>query len=124
MRKILNALILASLSIPAFASTPAGATPQQGSSLPSILMLVVFMVVFYFLLIRPQTKRAKEQRNLLNTLQKGDEVLTSSGICGTITSIDNNFIELEVAKGVIVKFQKQAIISLLPKIANAAIETK
>jgi preprotein translocase subunit YajC len=123
MKKILSTCLLAMISLPVFATAPASAAPQQGSSLPSILMLVVFMVVFYFLLIRPQMKRNKEQRQLVSTLQKGDEVLTSSGICGSITKVDNNFVELEIAKDVVVKFQKQAIVSLLPKISGGASET-
>lgn len=121
MKKFLNMSALSLVSLPVFASAPAA---QQGSSLPSLLMLVVFVVVFYFLLIRPQAKRAKEQRNLLNTLQKGDDVLTSGGACGTVVSLDNSFVELEIAKGVVVKFQKQAVVSLLPKLKNAAVETK
>lgn len=123
MTKFLSMIGLSVLSLPAFAATPAAA-PQQGSSLPSLVMLVVFVVVFYFLLIRPQSKRAKEQRNLLNTLQTGDEVLTTSGICGSVTKIDHNFVELEVAKGVVVKLQKQAIVSLLPKISTDAVDAK
>lgn len=119
MRKILSILSLSALSLPALASVPAAAAPQQSSSLPSILMLVVFMAVFYFLLIRPQTKRNKEQRQLVSSLQKGDEVLTTSGICGKIAKIENSFVELEIAKDVIVKFQKQSIISLLPKLSGA-----
>ena len=124
MTKFLGVIGLSVLSLPAFAAAPVAAAPQQGSSLPSLVMLVVFMVVFYFLLIRPQAKRTKDQRNLLNTLQKGDEVLTTSGMCGTVTKIDNNFVELEVAKDVTVKFQKQAIVSLLPKTSADIVNVK
>ncbi len=124
MKKALSVALLTLISLPVWAAAPAAGTTPQGSSLPSILMLVVFMVVFYFLLIRPQMKRNKDQRQLLNTLQKGDEVLTSSGICGTITKLDSNFIELEIAKDVNIKLQKQAIVSLLPKTASGNVEAK
>ncbi len=124
MTKFLSVIGLSGLSLPAFAAAPVAAVPQQGSSLPSLVMIVVFVLVFYFLLIRPQSKRAKDQRNLLNTLQKGDEVLTTSGICGTVAKIDNNFVELEVAKDVVVKLQKQAIVSLLPKMSSDVADVK
>lgn len=119
MKKLIT-LLLTSISASAFADTTAampvaGATAQQPSSMPTIIMLIVFVAIFYFLIFRPQMKRSKEQRQLISSIQKGDEVLTSSGICGTITNIDNNFVELEVSKGVVVKFQKEAIVSLLPK---------
>lgn len=94
-----------------------GMTPQptQGSSLPSLLMLVVFVLVFYFLLIRPQMKRSKEQRQLMGALEKGDEVVTASGMYGRVVKLDDTSLDLEIAEQVIVKMQKQSVVSLLPK---------
>jgi preprotein translocase subunit YajC len=88
---------------------------QQGSSLPSILMLVVFLAIFYFLLIRPQMRRTKEQRQLMSSLEKGDEVVTTSGIFGKVSKVEDTFIILTIANGVDVKIQKQAVASMLPK---------
>ena len=97
----------------ATATAPAMAAPP--SSLPSLAMLVVFVLIFYFLLIRPQMKRAKEQRQVMSSLEKGDEVITSSGLYGKIVNVDSSIVEVEVADKVVIKMQKQAIISLVPK---------
>ena len=93
----------------AAAGAPAG---SPGSSM--IFFLVIF-AVFYFLLIRPQQKRAKEHRNLVASLAKGDEIVTNGGVLGKITELNDNFITVEVADGVNVKVQRQAISSVLPK---------
>ena len=95
------------------AAVPAGA--QQGgllSMLPLFLILILFM---YFMIIRPQTKRAKDQKNLIGNLKKDDEVITSGGIAGTITKIGTDFICLNIAEGVSITIQKNAIISCIPK---------
>lgn len=91
------------------------AAPQQGGFLSVLPMLIIFIAVFYFLLIRPQSKRAKEQRNLLNSLAIGDEVLTSGGIVGRITKLRDNYIVLSIGKDMEMTFQKGAIVSILPK---------
>ena len=91
------------------------AAPQQGSFLSVLPMLVIFIAVFYFLLIRPQSKRAKEQRELLTGLAMGDEVLTSGGIVGRITKLRDSYIVLMIAKDIEMTFQKGAIVSVLPK---------
>ncbi len=116
MKKLITALMamLAGTSA-AFAD---GLTPQPtsaGSSLPSLLMLVVFVLVFYFLLIRPQMKRSKEQRQLISALTKGDEVVTVSGVYGRIVELEDTSVEVEIAENVVVKMQKQSVVSLLPK---------
>ena len=67
------------------------------------------------MLIRPQMKQAKEQRNMIAALQKGDEVITAGGITGKITKVDESFIGLEIANGVVISVQKQSIQTLLPK---------
>ena len=77
--------------------------------------MVLFGVVFYFLLIRPQSKRAKEHKTMLGSIQKGDEVVTNGGILGKVSKITDNFIVLTVADKVEMKFQKHAITATLPK---------
>jgi preprotein translocase subunit YajC len=69
----------------------------------------------YLLLIRPQQKRAKDHKNLLEVLKKGDEVVTNGGVIGKITAVDESFAEVEVASGVVVKLQKQGINQKMPK---------
>jgi preprotein translocase subunit YajC len=94
-------------------AAPAGA--QQGDPIMSLLPLVVIFVIFYFLLIRPQSKRAKEQKNMIASLAKGDEVVTNGGILGRINALDDNFVSLEVTNGVEIKVQRNAIGGLMPK---------
>jgi preprotein translocase subunit YajC len=77
--------------------------------------LVLLVIVFYFLLIRPQMKRNKEHKQLIASLAKGDEVITSGGITGRITTLGEAYVGVEVAPGVEVKVQKPAISSVLPK---------
>jgi preprotein translocase subunit YajC len=93
------------------------AAPPEGQPDPlmSFLPLVLIFVVFYFLLIRPQTKRAKEHKKMVEGLAKGDEVVTSGGLLGRITQVGENFVQLKVAEGVEVKIQKQAVSTLMPK---------
>lgn len=93
-------------------ATPAAAQP---SLMAQMLPLVLLLVVFYFLLIRPQMKRAKEHRNMLGALAKGDEVVTSGGVIGKIREIGENLIVVEIADKVEIRVQKQAITSVLPK---------
>ena len=80
-----------------------------------LLFFVVLILVFYFLLIRPQSKRAKEHKKMIEALAKGDEVVTSGGLLGKIRDIGESFVSVEVATGVEVKVQKHAIASLMPK---------
>jgi preprotein translocase subunit YajC len=89
-----------------------GAAPNP---LISFLPLVILFGIFYFMLIRPQMKRAKEQRAMIAALAKGDEVLTNGGVLGRIEDIADQFVTLEIAPNVIVKLQKQAISAVLPK---------
>jgi preprotein translocase subunit YajC len=99
----------------ALADTPA-APAHGGQSLMSLVwMLAAFMIVFYFLLLRPQTKRAKEQRKLIEGLTKGDEVVTSGGMTGKIVKVTDSFIVLNVADNVDLTLQKMAVITVLPK---------
>ena len=90
----------------------APAAPNQ-YALP--LMMVAFFVVFYFLLFRPQQKRAKEHQNLISKLATGDEVVTSGGLLGKVTDVGDTFVTLEIADGVRIKVQKVQITQLMPK---------
>jgi preprotein translocase subunit YajC len=88
---------------------------QAGSPWQSIIMLVVFGLIFYFMLIRPQSKRAKEHKGMVEALQKGDEVATNGGILGKITKVGESFITIKVAENVEINIQKHAVSSALPK---------
>ncbi len=96
----------------AYAQAAGGAQP---SALTSLLPLVLIFVVFYFLLIRPQTKRAKEHKAMVAALGTGDEVVTSGGMLGRITEVGDQFLTVEVAEGVRVKVQRHTVTSVLPK---------
>jgi preprotein translocase subunit YajC len=89
------------------------ASPQGG--LLSFLPLIVIFIVFYFLLIRPQTKRAKEHRQLVEKLAVGDEVVSNGGLLGKITHVGDSFVTLELADNVKIKLQKHAVASVVPK---------
>lgn len=79
------------------------------------VFLIGFLVIFYLMIWRPQAKRAKEHKNLLSGLQKGDEVVTSGGIAGKVTKVADDFVVIEVSDNVELKFQKGAIAATLPK---------
>jgi preprotein translocase subunit YajC len=89
--------------------------PGADAGLLNIGMLVLMLVVFYFILIRPQMKRAKDQKAMIDALEKGNEVVTAGGIVGKITKIADGYVTLEVAPNVEMTFQKQAVQTLLPK---------
>ena len=91
----------------------AGAT--TGSDLMSFLPLIVIFVLFFFMIIRPQMKAAKAQREMITALQKGDEVVTSGGIVGKVTKVTESFVSLEIAANTEITVQKQAVQSALPK---------
>ena len=78
-------------------------------------MMVVFVVIFYFLLIRPQQKKAKEHQALISKISTGDEVVTTGGILGKVTEVGDSFVTIEVAEGVQIKVQKFQVGSLMPK---------
>ena len=98
-----------------------GAWAQQGApagaeaGFASLVPLILIFVIFYFLLLRPQMKRAKEHKQMVSALAKGDEVVTNGGLLGRVTKLDENFLTIEIAEGVQVKVQRNAIASLLPK---------
>lgn len=97
------------------AGAPAAGAAQQPGGLASLIPLIIIFVVFYFLLIRPQSKRAKEHRNMVSALQKGDEVTTNGGVLGRITETDDAFVTIEIADNVEVRVQRHAIHALMPK---------
>ena len=101
-----------------FFITPAWAQAAPGTTagtLGTILPLVLIFVVFYFLLIRPQTKRAKEHREMVAKLAAGDEVVTTGGILGRITEVGESFVTLQVSGGVTIQVQKFQVAQLMPK---------
>jgi len=89
------------------------AAPQGG--LLSFLPLIIIFVVFYFLLIRPQMKRAKEHKALVANLANGDEVVTNGGLLGRVTHVGDSFVTVELAENVSIKLQKHAVASVMPK---------
>jgi preprotein translocase subunit YajC len=91
------------------------APAQQPDPFMSFLPLILIFVVFYFLLIRPQMKRAKEQRKMIEALAKGDEVVTGGGMLGKVTKVGDQYISLEIADGVVTHVQKSTVQTLLPK---------
>ncbi|MDY0022629.1 preprotein translocase subunit YajC [Arenimonas caeni] len=97
------------------AAAQAAGGPAPASPLMSLLPLIVLFVVFWFLLLRPQMKKAKEHRELVAKLQKGDEVLTNGGIAGRIEDLGESFVTVEVADKVSIKVQRGAITAVLPK---------
>ena len=86
-----------------------------GGGLAQFLPLILIFAVFYFLLIRPQMKRAKEHKNLVANLSKGDEVVTNGGLLGKISDLNDSFVTLELAEGVQIKLQRHAVASVMPK---------
>lgn len=97
----------------AWAQTPAASDPTGG--LMGMLPILLMFVVLYFLMIRPQQKKAKEHKALLEALGKGDEVVTQSGMVGRITKVSEDFVTVEIAANVEVQMQKPSIVVVLPK---------
>ncbi|MDR0564707.1 MAG: preprotein translocase subunit YajC [Azoarcus sp.] len=98
------------------AATGQAAAGQVGGGFEGLLLPILFIVVLYFLMIRPQTKRAKEHKTMLDALSKGDEVVTGGGILGKIVEVgEDNFVQIEIAANTTVAIQKQSIATVLPK---------
>lgn len=93
----------------------AQAAGQQPSMLPSLIMLVVFFAIFYFLLIRPQQKRVAEHKKMVDAMARGDEIVTTGGLLGRVEDVGESFVTLEIAQGVRIKVQKHALGAVLPK---------
>lgn len=88
---------------------------ETGDPITALLFPIGLLVLFYFFLIRPQSKRAKEQKSMVEALSKGDEVITQGGILGKITKVSDGFIILEISNNVTITVQKSAIGALMPK---------
>jgi preprotein translocase subunit YajC len=99
----------------AHAQTAAATAPGGAAMIQQFLPLIVIFILFWFMLIRPQMKRAKEQKQMLAELTKGDEVVTASGQLGKIAKIGEQYVSLEIADGVITHVQKSSVQTLLPK---------
>jgi preprotein translocase subunit YajC len=101
----------------AFAQTApaAAAGGDMQSSLMSMLPLVLMFVVLYFVMIRPQMKKQKEHKSMIDALAKGDEVVTAGGVLGRVSKIGDSYVGLEVASGVEVQIQRSAVVQVLPK---------
>ncbi len=99
----------------AYAQAVPAADPGLMGNLTTFLPLILMFVVMYFLMIRPQQKRAKEQKSMMDALAKGDEVITAGGILGKVSSVKDSYVTVEVAVGTDVVVQKNSITTLLPK---------
>ena len=97
---------------PAYAQAPAAG---GDAGLMGFLPIILMFVVLYFLMIRPQMKRAKEQKTMVEALQKGDEVITSGGVLGRITKISDAYLTVEIAPDTEISVQRAAVQTLLPK---------
>ena len=99
----------------AFAQSAPAATGDAQSSLLSLLPLVLMFVVLYFIMIRPQMKRQKEHKAMVEALAKGDEIVTAGGVLGRVSKLGDTFLSIEVANGVELQVQRTAIVQVLPK---------
>ena len=108
VESILNVLIPA-----AMAQTGAPSGGELG--LMNLLFPIILIGAFYFLLIRPQTKRAKEHKQMVDTIKKGDEIVSGGGVLSRVTEVGENFVQVEIAENVQIRIQKQSVSSLMPK---------
>lgn len=92
-----------------------GAVPVAGAGIMDFLPLIALLAVFYFLVLRPQQKRAKEVKGMLEAMQKGDEVVTNGGALGRVVKVGEAYVSVEIAEGVVINVQKAAIQTTLPK---------
>lgn len=99
--------------IPAAHAQATGGQPQ-GMSMSTLLFPIILIAIMYFLMIRPQMKRQKEHKAMLEKIKRGDEVLTNGGIAGVVTDIGDSFVTLEVADNVRIRVQKGAVGNVLP----------
>lgn len=99
----------------AYADTAAAAPAQQGGGFSFIMMLVIFFVFIYFAMWRPQSKRAKEQQAMLNSLTKGDEIMTAGGMLGRIAKMSDQYITLTIGNNVDIVVQKSSVVTVMPK---------
>ena len=103
-----------SLISSAIAAPAAAGAPHQ-NGMGTFIFIIGFFVIFYFMMVRPQTKRAKEHKQLVNNLQQNDEVVTNGGIMGRVTEVTEDSVSLEIANNTTIKVQKFAVSQTLPK---------
>ncbi len=96
-------------------AAPAATSGTPGFDLPQLLMFGGMFVVLYFVMIRPQMKRQKEHKSMVDALAKGDEVVTSGGVVGKVSRLGESFLYVEIANGIEVQLQRGAVIQVLPK---------
>lgn len=89
--------------------------PPSGGGTEMLIMIGIFFLIMYFMIIRPQQKRAKEHKSLMDSLSKGDEVVTNGGMMGTIKGVGDDVVKIELTENVVIKVQKHAINNVLPK---------
>jgi len=99
----------------AFAQTAGAAGAEAASPYGSLIMMVGLFAVMYFVMIRPQMKRQKEHRAMIEALAKGDEVITAGGVLGRVTKLGDTYLGLEVGNGVELQVQRSAVVQVLPK---------
>jgi len=99
----------------ASAADETGVAAEGGAGMVEIMLLVVFVLIFYFMLWRPQSKRAKEHRNLMSSLEKGDEILTAGGLYGKINKTQDDMLHVLIANNLEIRLQKSAVVAVLPK---------
>tara|TARA_B100000575_G_scaffold293655_1_gene305780 strand:- start:1246 stop:1557 length:312 start_codon:yes stop_codon:yes gene_type:complete len=90
-------------------------TPQSGGGMSMLIMIGIFFIIMYFMIIRPQNKRAKEHNKLIDSLANGTEVVVSNGIMGKIVGMKDDTIELEISKDIVIKVRKNSVSTVLPK---------
>ena len=114
--KHLLGLALTSLGVTEAWATNGAPAAQPGSDpLAAMILPIGLIVLFYFFLIRPQSKRHKQHKEMVAALQKGEEVVTTGGLLGKITSVGDNFITLEISRDVLIHIQKNSVQAVMPK---------
>lgn len=108
----------------AYAASAAGSAAAADGGIMQLIILVPFIIVLYFVTIRPQTKRAKEQRTMIASIQKNDELVTVGGMVGKVVKVMDDFLLISVANGLEVVVQKSAIANLLPKDTLKTLQTQ
>lgn len=112
---MLRTLLLSLAVVSTTVANAQDAAAQQGGMTSTLIMLAVMGLFFYFMIIRPNKKRQTEHQNLMNELKKGSEVITSAGIIGKVADVADGYISVEIANNVVIKLQRQSIISMVPK---------
>lgn len=108
--------VVMSLFISDAMAAVSGATATEPSSgLSMFAMPLIFLVIFYFLLWRPQSKRSKEQKEMIGGIQRGDEIVTSGGMLCKVSEVSEKYLSVTIAEGIIIKLQKAAVSTVLPK---------